>query len=119
MPLDRLTTRADWRCRPAIASARISCAAESCCALPMQPGERWSCLDRCRWMRCSWDDPPDVNCRAKSYSAADHLINPGFGVCSWCNDFSPTMEKPFVVLPLRAGFASYVKSSNRTPVVEH
>jgi hypothetical protein len=22
------------------------------------------------------DDPPDVNCRAKSYSAADHLINP-------------------------------------------
>src|SRR6266513_5648436 len=76
MPLDRLTTRADWRCRPAIASARISCAAESCCALPMQPGERWSCLDRCRWMRCSWDDPPDVNCRAKSYSAADHLINP-------------------------------------------
>jgi hypothetical protein len=21
------------------------------------------------------DDPPDVNCRAKSYSAADHLIN--------------------------------------------
>src|SRR5207302_9553329 len=43
---------------------------------PMQPGERWSCLDRCRWMRCSCDDPPDVNCRAKSYSAADHLINP-------------------------------------------
>src|SRR5438132_1372916 len=28
-------------------------------------------------MRCSCDDPPDVNCRAKSYSAADHLINPG------------------------------------------
>src|SRR5579864_4886735 len=76
MPLDRLTMRADWRCRPAIASVRISCAAESCCALPMQPGERWSCRDRCRWMRCSCDDPPDVNCRAKSYSAADHLINP-------------------------------------------
>jgi hypothetical protein len=25
------------------------------------------------------DDPPDVNCRAKSYSAADHLIKPGPG----------------------------------------
>jgi len=24
------------------------------------------------------DDPPDVNCRAKYYSAADHLINPIF-----------------------------------------
>jgi len=22
------------------------------------------------------DDPPHINCRAKSYSAADHLINP-------------------------------------------
>jgi hypothetical protein len=25
------------------------------------------------------DDPPHVNCRAKSYSAADHLINPRSG----------------------------------------
>jgi len=30
-----------------------------------------------RRMRCAWDDPPDLNCRAKSYSAADHLITPG------------------------------------------
>ena len=43
---------------------------------PNATSERWSCLDRCRWMRCSCDDPPDVNRRAKSYSAADHLINP-------------------------------------------
>src|SRR5579862_3935483 len=75
MPLVRLMKPAGSRCRPATASVRISYAAESCCALPMQPGERWSCLDRCRSTRCSCDDPPDVNCRAKSYSAADHLIN--------------------------------------------
>src|SRR5579862_9761895 len=76
MPIVRLMRPAGSRCRLVIASVRISCAAESCCALPTQPGERWSCLDRCRSTRCSCDDPPDVNCRAKSYSAADHLINP-------------------------------------------
>jgi hypothetical protein len=34
-------------------------------------------------MRCSCDDPPDVNCRNKSYSAADHLINPLLGLAGF------------------------------------
>ena len=63
------------RYMPAAVPARTSCEPEPCSVLPMQAGERWSCLDRYRWMRCACDDPPDVNCRAKSYSAADHLIN--------------------------------------------
>jgi hypothetical protein len=48
--------RIAWAVLLAIASVRIFCAAESCGALPMQPGQRWSCLDRCRWTRCSCDD---------------------------------------------------------------
>src|SRR5271166_5848563 len=70
--------RAGSQYMPAAVPGRTSCEPEPCSALPMQPGERWSCPDRCRWMRCACDDPPDVNCRAKSYSAADHLINPHY-----------------------------------------
>src|ERR1051326_1005703 len=56
--------KAGSRYRPTVAPGKTSCEAEPCYALPMQPGEKWSCPGRCQWMRCSYDDPPDVNCRA-------------------------------------------------------
>jgi transposase len=53
-PPDRSKMKAGWQYRPATASVRISWAAESCSALPVQPSERWSCPGRCRWMRYAW-----------------------------------------------------------------
>ena len=51
----RRETEAGTRYLPAAVPARTSCEPEPCSTPPMQPGERWSCLD--------------------PYSAADHLIN--------------------------------------------
>src|SRR5271157_2663530 len=65
-PPVRSAMRAGSRYKPAAVPVRTSCEPEPCSALPMQPGEGWSCLDRYQWMRCACDDPPDVNCRAKS-----------------------------------------------------
>src|ERR1035441_9111894 len=74
----RSAMRAGSPYKPAAVPVKTSCESEPYSALPMQPGERSSFPDRCPQMRCSYDDPPDVNCRAKSYSAADHLINPHY-----------------------------------------
>jgi len=53
-----------------------------------------------RWMRCAWDDPPDLNCRAKSYSAADHLITPGASK----KTFWRRCQNPFILQCRNGGF---------------
>jgi hypothetical protein len=60
-PQGQSTRTADSPYGPAVAHLRTSCEPEPCYVLPMQPGETWSCLDRCRWMRCACDDPPHAN----------------------------------------------------------